>query len=57
VKWPQIPYHHFPSDQRQQYQERKVWQVIEESGAELVILARYMQAVTASCAGKLDGRR
>ena len=37
-------------------QERQVWQVIEESGAELVILARYMQVLSPELCRKLDGK-
>ena len=49
AQWHDIPYHHFalnPSDKAAQ--EAKVWQVIEDTGAELVILARYIPAFDAS---------
>ena len=36
--WHQIPYYHFPLDPNDKpSQERKVWQVIEESGAEVTV--------------------
>jgi formyltetrahydrofolate deformylase len=55
--WHQIPYHHFPLDPNDKpSQERQVLQVIEESGAELVILARYMQVLSPELCRKLDGK-
>ena len=55
--WHQIPYYHFPLDPNDKpSQERQVWQVIEESGAELVILARYMQVLSPELCRKLDGK-
>ena len=48
---------HFPLDPNDKpSQERQVWQVIEESGAELVILARYMQVLSPELCRKLDGK-
>ncbi len=57
ARWHAIPYHHFPLDpQDKPAQERKVLQVIEDSGAELVILARYMQVLSPELCRTLDGR-
>ena len=57
ARWHDIPYHHFPLDPHDKAgQERKVLQVIEDSGAELVILARYMQVLSPELCRKLDGR-
>lgn len=56
AEWHHIPYHHFPLDPHDKpAQERKVLQVIEESGAELVILARYMQVLSPELCRRLDG--
>jgi len=56
ARWHGIPYHHFPLEPNDKAgQERKVWQVIEETGAELVILARYMQVLSPELCRKLDG--
>ncbi|WP_137819968.1 formyltetrahydrofolate deformylase [Pseudomonas sp. 2FG] len=56
ARWHGIAYHHFALDPHDKAgQERKVWQVIEESGAELVILARYMQVLSPELCRKLDG--
>jgi formyltetrahydrofolate deformylase len=57
ARWHDIPYHHFALDPNDKAgQERKVLQVIEDSGAELVILARYMQVLSPELCRKLDGR-
>ncbi len=57
ARWHGIPYHHFPLDPRDKpAQERQVLQVIEDSGAELVVLARYMQVLSPELCRTLDGR-
>jgi formyltetrahydrofolate deformylase len=52
-----IPYHHFPvtRDTKPQ-QEARIKQVIEETGAELVVLARYMQVLSDDMAAYLSER-
>ncbi|MDX1299468.1 MAG: formyltetrahydrofolate deformylase, partial [Pseudomonas sp.] len=56
ARWHDIPYYHFPLDPNDKpAQERKVLQVIEDSGAELVVLARYMQVLSPELCRKLDG--
>ncbi len=56
ARWHGIPYHHFPLDPADKpAQERKVMQVIADTGAELVILARYMQVLSPELCRKLDG--
>jgi len=52
-----IPYHHFPitKDTKPQ-QEARVKQVVSDSGAELVVLARYMQILSDDLARFLSGR-
>lgn len=57
ARWHSIPYHHFALDPNDKAgQERQVLQVIEDSGAELVVLARYMQVLSPELCRKLDGR-
>lgn len=57
AEWHGIPYHHFPLDPNDKpAQERKVLTVVRETGAELVILARYMQVLSADMCNRLDGR-
>ncbi|MGY4533670.1 formyltetrahydrofolate deformylase [Pseudomonas sp. TE3786] len=56
ARWHEIPYYHFPLDPADKpAQERKVMQVIADTGAELVILARYMQVLSPELCRKLDG--
>ena len=56
ARWHDIPYYHFPLDPKDKpAQERKVLQVIEDSGAELVVLARYMQVLSPELCRQLDG--
>ena len=52
-----IPYHHFPitKDTKPQ-QEAQIKQVVTETGAELVVLARYMQILSDDLAAFLSGR-
>jgi len=51
------PYHHLPiARDDKPAQEAKIMEVIEESGAELVVLARYMQILSDSMASALNGR-
>ena len=55
--WHGIPYYHFPiTAESKQQQEEKVWQVIEEVGADLVVLARYMQVLSEDLCARLHGR-
>ncbi len=52
-----IPYHHLPvTKETKAEQEVKVRRVIEESGAELVVLARYMQVLSDEFSAWLSGR-
>ena len=52
-----IPYFHLPvTPATKPQQEAAIKQVIEESGAELVVLARYMQILSDDLAGFLSGR-
>ncbi|WP_343033319.1 formyltetrahydrofolate deformylase [Altericroceibacterium indicum] len=52
-----IPYHHFPitKDTKPQ-QEAQIKQVVTETGADLVVLARYMQILSDDMASFLNGR-
>lgn len=55
--WHGIAYHHFPiTPETKPEQEAKVWQVVQETGAELVILARYMQVLSSEICERLSGR-
>lgn len=53
----EIPFHYLPvTKQSKLEQEGKLWRLIEDSGAELIVLARYMQILSDSLAMKLAGR-
>lgn len=57
VAWHGLPYHYFPvSAANRAEQEQQIWQVVQETGAELVVLARYMQVMSAEMCHKLSGR-
>ena len=57
AEWHGIPYHHFPiTAETKSEQEAQVWEVVQASGAELVILARYMQVLSSEMCEKLNGR-
>ena len=52
-----IPYHHFPiTKDTKPEQEARIKQVVRETGAELVVLARYMQILSDDLAAFLSGR-
>ena len=52
-----IPYHHLPVPaDRKAEQEARVREVIEQTGTELVVLARYMQILSDTMASYLSGR-
>jgi formyltetrahydrofolate deformylase len=52
-----IPFHHLPvSKETKPRQEAEIKRLISESGAELVVLARYMQILSNDLAGFLSGR-
>ena len=57
AKWHDIPYYHLPITQETKpQQEAKVWKIIQESGADLVVLARYMQVLSSEMSRKLSGK-
>ncbi|RJF92288.1 formyltetrahydrofolate deformylase [Noviherbaspirillum saxi] len=55
-----IPFHHLPIDKNapngKVEQEQRVWQAVQSSGAELVVLARYMQILSDDLSAKLAGK-
>ncbi|SER45764.1 formyltetrahydrofolate deformylase [Vreelandella subterranea] len=57
AEWHGIPYRYLPiTPQTKPEQEAQVWEEIEAAGAELVILARYMQVLSSSMCQKLTGK-
>jgi formyltetrahydrofolate deformylase len=52
-----IAFRHLPvTPETKASQEAQLWRLIEETGTELVVLARYMQVLSSDLAGKLEGR-
>ncbi|WP_424814051.1 formyltetrahydrofolate deformylase [Roseococcus sp. YIM B11640] len=52
-----IPFHHLPvTKQTKMEQEAQIWGLVKETGADLVVLARYMQVLSDGLAAKLSGR-
>ena len=52
-----LPFHHLPvSKDTKLEQEAQIWALIRDSGADLVVLARYMQILSDGLAAKLEGR-
>jgi formyltetrahydrofolate deformylase len=52
-----VPYHHLPvTPETKQDQEAQIWQIVQDTGAELVVLARYMQILTEWLTTRLAGR-
>jgi len=52
-----IPYHYLPVDRTNKLaQEQEVLRLVQESGAELVVLARYMQVLSDTFATRLFGQ-
>jgi formyltetrahydrofolate deformylase len=52
----EIPFHHLPvSKDTKAQQEDQVWALVQQTGAELVVLARYMQVLSDRLAARLAG--
>ncbi len=52
-----VPFHHLPvTRETKMEQEAQIWALVKETGAELVVLARYMQVLSDALAHKLAGR-
>ena len=57
AEWYGLPYHHFPIEPgRKPQQEARILALFEETGSELLVLARYMQILTAHACETLAGR-
>ena len=56
VEWYGIPYHHLPIQGNKPDQEEKFLKVVADSGAELTVLARYMQVLSDNMCQQLNGR-
>lgn len=57
VEWHEVPFHYLPvSPENKQEQEQKLMHIIEETGGELLVLARYMQILSDNVCATLPGR-
>ena len=56
VEWHGLPFHYLPSGEDKPAQENRIREVLLSSGAELLVLARYMQVLSADFATELSGR-
>ncbi|MCW6536917.1 formyltetrahydrofolate deformylase [Sphingomonas lycopersici] len=56
VEWHGLPYHHLPMGEGKAAQEAAFLALIEDTGAQLIVLARYMQILSDDFAAKLLGR-
>ena len=55
--WYNIPYYHLPiTAETKPQQEAEMWDIIQTVGADLVVLARYMQVLSDDMCKKLHGR-
>jgi len=55
--WYDVPYYHLPvTADTKQAQEQRLLDIIDETGADLVVLARYMQILSPELCEKLAGR-
>jgi formyltetrahydrofolate deformylase len=52
-----VPFHHVPvTRQTKMEQEAQIWQLVQETKTDLVVLARYMQILSDGFSAKLSGR-
>jgi formyltetrahydrofolate deformylase len=57
VEWYGLPFHHLPIEAgRKAGQEAQLLDLVEDSGAELFVLARYMQILSEDACARLAGR-
>jgi formyltetrahydrofolate deformylase len=56
VEWHGLPYHHLPLSDGKEAQEARFLEIVDETAAELVVLARYMQILSDDFSAKLAGR-
>jgi formyltetrahydrofolate deformylase len=56
VDWYGIPYHLLPTGADKPAQEARILRLVEDSGAQLTVLARYMQILSDDLCAKLSGR-
>ncbi len=57
TEWYELPYHYLPisPEQSKSDQEKRLLEIYEDSGAQLLVLARYMQILSDDMCSKLQG--
>jgi formyltetrahydrofolate deformylase len=57
TEWHDVPYHHLPAEPGAKgEQEAQLLALVQQSGADYLVLARYMQVLSAALAKRLAGR-
>jgi formyltetrahydrofolate deformylase len=57
ARWYEVPYHHLPvTPDTRAVQEQQILDLFAQSGADYLVLARYMQILSPSLIGALEGR-
>lgn len=57
AEWHGVPYHYFPvGEGRKAEQEQRIYELVDRSDAELLVLARYMQILSAEACAHFAGR-
>ncbi|MER2529902.1 MAG: formyltetrahydrofolate deformylase [Candidatus Competibacter denitrificans] len=56
AEWHALPFHHLPLGPVKAQQERQILDLVEQTGTELVVLARYMQILSPELCAALAGR-
>ena len=52
-----VPFHHLPiTRETKMEQEARIWELVRETGTDLVVLARYMQVLSDALTAKLTGK-
>jgi formyltetrahydrofolate deformylase len=56
AQWHDIPFYYLPMELDKAAQEAKVWEIVKREKIDVVVLARYMQILSADLCTKLQGR-
>jgi formyltetrahydrofolate deformylase len=56
AKWHDIPFHYLPMEEGKKRQEAHIMEIVEREKIDVVVLARYMQILSADLCKKLQGR-
>ena len=57
LEFGEAPFHYLPVTRQTKFeQEQRVWEIIRETEAEVIVLARYMQVLSDGLSAKLTGR-